>query len=292
MKKIPHYDPTNDLIFKFVFGREERKNVTLSFINAMTGREGENAFVDLDFQNPELVPDKEDDKLGRLDVFGILDNKTRVDIEMQVFNHRNMEKSSLFYWAHMYLHFDALKSGQGYRQIKPAIAINILRFPFLPTEEPFSQYGIYNIKNRHKLTDDLELDFLEIPKYKNKPVKDMNRVERWLAYFANRLGPAEKEELAMMNPEIAEAMDASNRFMMDDKAYFEYVQRESAIWDYNNDMEGSREEGREEEAQVKTEHFVRNLLAMKVMSHEDIAKAAETTVDEVERIAREHATPK
>lgn len=248
MKKIPHYDPTNDLIFKFVFGREERKNVTLSFINAMTGREGKNAFVDLDFQNPELVPDKEDDKLGRLDVFGILDNKTRVDIEMQVFNHRNMEKRSLFYWAHMYLHFDALKSGQGY--------------------------------------------LLEIPKYKNKPVKDMNRVERWLAYFANRLGPAEKEELAMMNPEIAEAMDASNRFMMDDKAYFEYVQRESAIWDYNNDMEGSREEGREEEAQVKTERFVRNLLAMKVMSHEDIAKAAETTVDEVERIAREHATPK
>ena len=96
----------------------------------------------------------------------------------------------------------------------------------------------------------------------------------------------------MMNPEIAEAMDASNRFMMDDKAYFEYVQRESAIWDYNNDMEGSREEGREEEAQVKTEHFVRNLLAMKVMSHEDIAKAAEPTVAEVERIAREHATPK
>ena len=28
----------------------------------------------------------------------------------------------------MYLHFDALKKGQSYRQIKPAIAINILRF--------------------------------------------------------------------------------------------------------------------------------------------------------------------
>ena len=138
MKKVPHYDPTNDLVFKFVFGRDERKNVTLAFINDMTGREGRDAFVDLDFRTSELVPDKLDDKLGRLDIFGILDNNTRIDVEMQVINHRNMEKRSLFYWAHMYLHFDALKKGQSYRQIKPAIAINILRFSFLPCKEPFS----------------------------------------------------------------------------------------------------------------------------------------------------------
>ena len=75
MKKVPHYDPTNDLVFKFVFGRDERKNVTLAFINDMTGREGRDAFVDLDFRTSELVPDKLDDKLGRLDIFGILDNQ-------------------------------------------------------------------------------------------------------------------------------------------------------------------------------------------------------------------------
>lgn len=136
MKKVPHYDPTNDLVFKFVFGRDERKNVTLAFINDMTGREERDAFVDLDFRTSELVPDKLDDKLGRLDIFGILDNNTRIDVEMLVINHRNMEKRSLFYWAHMYLHFDALKKGQSYRQIKPAIAINILRFSFLPCKEP------------------------------------------------------------------------------------------------------------------------------------------------------------
>ena len=77
------------------------------------------------------------------------------------------------------------------------------RDSLLPCKEPFSQYGLYNPKNQHKLTDDLELDFLEIPKYKNKPVKEMNRVERWLAYFANRLDDEGKEELAMSNPEIA-----------------------------------------------------------------------------------------
>lgn len=78
MKKIPPYEPTNDLIFKFVFGREERKRVTLTCINDLLGRTGEDAFVDLDFQNVEMIPATEDEKQGRLDVFAVLDNNTRV----------------------------------------------------------------------------------------------------------------------------------------------------------------------------------------------------------------------
>ena len=53
----------------------------------------------------------------------------------------------------------------------------------------------------------------------------------------------------MLNPEIAEAMDASECYLMDEDAYREYLQRESVIWDYNNDINGSREEGHEEEKQ-------------------------------------------
>ncbi len=305
--KHRHYDPTNDLVFKFVFGREERKNVTLQFINDMTGREGNDAFVDIDFQKTEFAPIKADEKLGRLDVFGILNDRSRIDIEMQVINHFNMEKRALFYWGQMYLHFNALQAGQGYGQIKPAISINILRFPFLPCAEPFSQYGIYNIKNGHHLTNDFEMDFLEIPKYKDKPVKTLNRVERWLAYFANRLDPAGKEELAMLNPEIKEAMDASDLYLMDDKKYWEYLQRESAILDYNNDFVDAKKaaieegkaaglaEGRAEgraEAEAETETrmtrmFVCNLLQNGNMKPEEIAKLANTTIEEVARIAKE-----
>ena len=34
-----------------------------------------------------------------------------------------------------------------------------------------------------------------------KPVKEMTRMERWLAYFANKLNQQEKEELAMLQRE-------------------------------------------------------------------------------------------
>ena len=40
------FNALNDLLFKFIFGRKE---ITLSFINAVLGLEGERAFVDLRF---------------------------------------------------------------------------------------------------------------------------------------------------------------------------------------------------------------------------------------------------
>ena len=43
----------------------------------------------------------------------------------------------------------------------------------------------------------------------HKPVKEMTKMERWLAYFANKLNQKEREGLAMLNPEISEATDAS-----------------------------------------------------------------------------------
>ena len=96
---------------------------------------------------------------------------------------------------------------------------------------------------------------------------------RKVPHFANRLEPAEKEELAMSNPEIAEAMEASDRFMMDDKAYFEYLQRESAIWDYNNDMAGSREEGRAEGRVETWVASVKNIMNNRKMTAQQAVEA-------------------
>ena len=103
-----------------------------------------------------------------------------------------------------------------------------------------------NPETHHQLTDDLELHFLEIPKYQSKEIKNMSRVERWLAYFANQLDKEGKEELAMSSPAIKEAMTASECYVMNDKSYQEYLARESAILDYNNDVLGNRRLGREE----------------------------------------------
>jgi len=106
----------NDILFKFIFGAEERKNITIDFLNAVMNKN----IREIEFHNVELNPQHETEKLSRIDIFAILDNKERVNIEVQCVNQYNMAKRTLFYWAHMFLHNNALKSGEKYQELKPA----------------------------------------------------------------------------------------------------------------------------------------------------------------------------
>jgi predicted transposase/invertase (TIGR01784 family) len=62
------YNPMNDVLFKFIFGRDERKNITIDLLNAILNRTGEQAIKDIQFKNSEIVPFYEDEKLTRLDI--------------------------------------------------------------------------------------------------------------------------------------------------------------------------------------------------------------------------------
>ena len=95
----------------------------------------------------------------------------------------------------------------------------------------------------HRLTEDLEIHFLEIPKFKLKSVKEMKRLEKWLAYFSNKLNERETEELAMSETAINEAIQAEHVFMQSDVERWQYEQREKAMRDYISAMSTSRREG-------------------------------------------------
>ena len=71
----------------------------------------------------------------------------------------------------------------------------------------------------------------------------MTRMERWLAYFSNKLNHTEMEELAMSDATIKKAVNDTDIFMMDFEERLKYINRQMAIMDYNTDMRVSREEG-------------------------------------------------
>ncbi len=240
------YDPMNDVLFKHIFGEEERKHITIGFLNAVLNREGKNPIKDIEFRNVEFVPQREDEKLSRIDIFAIIDDNERVDIEVQCVNHKNMAKRSLFYWAQVFLHNESLKTSQDYNLLRPAITVNVLNFNFLPFEKACSMYTLREEENQHRLTDVMKLYFLEVPKLIKQPAKDLNFLERWLGFLSRKFTMEEKEAIAMEEPLIKEAMDAAELFMSDEKTYRQYLARQSAIWDYNSDMVAYRAEGLKE----------------------------------------------
>lgn len=240
-----NFNPMNDVLFKFIFGKPERKQITMDFLNAVVSEDLGHPICDIVFAPTELIPDRYDEKLSRLDVACTLDTGEQVDIEVQVINQKNMQRRTLCYWARMYLM--SLPTGGDYKDVKPC-TVNLLRFNILPQEEAHSLWSVYNIQTGDRLNKDLVLHFLEIPKFVKlpvKPVRKMTEMERWLAFFANKLNAEEKEKLIMSDAAIHDAMKAAREFMQNTAERRAYINREMAIIDYNTNTREAFEKGEE-----------------------------------------------
>ena len=286
-----NYNPLNDVLFKFIFGKEERKQITIDFLNSVLLDYLHHEIKDLTFAPTEMSPEHEYDKLTRLDVACVLDSGEQVDVEVQVINQKNMQNRSLYYWAQMYVM--SLPSGKTYRALKPVIAINILDFSLFKQVEPHTMFGVYNPQSGERLSTHLEMHFLEIPKFLSGPkkrIQEMTKMERWLAYFANRLTEREKEELAMQEIAISDAMQAARAFLSSTAERREYINREMARMDYESGIEDAKEEGREEgreEGQTKKQtELIRSMLEDGLLP-EQVARIAKISVAEVKKIGEE-----
>ena len=234
-------NPMNDVLFKFIFGKIERKDITIDFLNSVLEPSLGHKIVNLHFISTEMIPQSAEEKLSRLDVACELNTGELVDVEVQIVNYNNMERRTLYYWSELYL--SHLAKGQNYRSLHPVITVNIIAFKLLPHEKPHSMYGLYDIETMERLTNDLEIHFLEIPKFINKPVKEMTKMERWMAYFSGKLDAKEKEELAMSEAAINSAYDATLTFFQTPEDRLKYLNRQMAIMDYNHGLQSAEERG-------------------------------------------------
>lgn len=265
------YNMMNDLVFKFVFGKEARKHITIDFLNAVLAKYLGHEIEDLTFMQTEKSSNRKDGRSTRLDVVCQLNTGETVNIEMQVADQGNMKKRSLFYWGRMYA--DSLPKNANFDKLRPAIMVNIVNFSFLSKQSPHSIYRFREEDTNELYNQDIVVHFLEVPKLlKGKSVKEMNRVEKWLAYFSKRYSLKEKEEVAMSEAAIKEAVDATKLFMADAKARYAYYNREKAIRDWNQSIATSRRKGREE-GKARLQNLIRKLIAAK--RFDDVAQVTD-----------------
>ena len=235
---------TNDAVFKAIFAKYPK--ITLALINAFLEFQGTELLVDIEFIDRELNSDEYEGKESRLDILGRTASGVKVNIEMQVNSLAAMGERSLFYWARNYAD---LKRGEEYDQLKRTVTINILGFNLFDVKkypDMHSCFGVYDVKTNCQLTDKLEIHFLELMKFKGKSVKDMNRMEKWAAYFSPDTSDEELEEIAESEEAIKEAMEVEDVFTKDEVAKRAYEKAEKFRRDQAAQLRHARQEGREE----------------------------------------------
>ena len=218
------------------------KNLTLSFLNAILNKDEQEYFTDITFLDKDNEPLTLDGKLSKLDIRADLNDGTQVDIEVQVCPFTLMAQRSLYYWSKMYS--EQLEKGAEYAKLQKAITINLLAFNYLKDEQDWHNiYNLLNVKSHNKLTDHIEIHFLELPKFTLKDMRKIRTSEAWLAYFSGRYTKKELEEIAMTTPAIKEAVEFEDTFLQDKIERRAYEQREKAIRDYYSYISAFKEEG-------------------------------------------------
>ncbi|WP_019866656.1 Rpn family recombination-promoting nuclease/putative transposase [Methylovulum miyakonense] len=175
-------DIRTDFAFKKVFGSEGSKDILLSFLNAVIDFNGRSV-CDLTIVDPYNIPMLKGMKDTFVDVKAQLSDGSRVIIEMQVLNHEGFEQRVLYNAAKNYSL--QLQQGQPFTLLNPVIALTLADFVLFPDQPLTNCFKLLEKKRFIEYSDDIELVFIELPKF-NKTEADLETVQdKWLYFIKN-----------------------------------------------------------------------------------------------------------
>ena len=230
----------NDFYFKYLLGSEQRKHLTIQFLNDVLYENEETQIEDVVFLDKDQDPDFEHEKLSKLDILAQTNTGAQIDIEVQVLKHSYLSERFLYYWAGLY--GSQLKEKEQYTQLKPTISIILLDFDYLPETAWHNIYHICNDISKQRLTDHFAMHFIEIKKFTYSDIKKLTKLGTWAAYFSN-CDEKEMEVLTMNNTVMKDVAKAENAFTSDETMRYKYMLREKAIRDYYSGLDDARQEG-------------------------------------------------
>ena len=176
----------NDFAFKYVFGEDckEANDALKSLLMVFLERKVNKVVV----KNSEIVKDYSKMKSPRLDLLVEFDDRTTVDLEMQLRQTKdNLPIRFSYYLAR--LHGSQELEGKYYGELKETIVLVFFNVNLIDNHRMCNTFTLRNeeglsfveeSQNRMKLRT-VEMEKLDL----NKPLKDMNEQEKMIYYFLN-----------------------------------------------------------------------------------------------------------
>ncbi len=269
-------DVRTDFAFKRVFGSEQSKAVLLDFLNALIDFGGER-ITDLTIVDPYQIPLLKGMKDSYVDVKAVLSDQRKVIIEMQVLNVEGFEQRVLYNAAKLYS--TQLKQADRYSTLEPIIALTITDFVMFPDIPKVISY--WNLMEREfllKYSDDIELIFVELPKFSKQENELASITDKWL-YFIKHAGELNFIPQSFTEPPLREAFDIANTAALSEEELEMQFKRHDFIRLQRGSLEKAINDGI---AQGKRE-TARNMLRENI-SVDTISKCTGLSTEEIERL--------
>ena len=189
----------NDFAFKYVFGKDckEANDALKSLLTVFLERKVHHVVV----KNSEMVKDYSKMKNPRLDLLVEFDDRTTVDLEMQLRQTKdNLPIRFSYYLAR--LHGSQELEGKYYGELKETIVLVFFNVNLIDNNR---MCNTFTLKNEDGLSfveesqDRMKLLTIEMAKLDvNKPLEDMNEQEKMIYYFLNCYKGIEDSKIKMM----------------------------------------------------------------------------------------------
>ena len=189
----------NDFAFKYVFGEDckEANDALKSLLTVFLERKVNKVVV----KNSEIVKDYSKMKSPRLDLLVEFDDRTMVDLEMQLRQTKdNLPIRFSYYLAR--LHGSQELEGKYYGELKETIVLVFFNVNLIDNNRMCNTFTLRNEEGLsfvEESQDRMKLRTIEMAKLDvNKPLEDMNEQEKMIYYFLNCHKGMDDSKIKMM----------------------------------------------------------------------------------------------
>lgn len=209
--RIP-YNMTNDYMFRAVL---QSNNKVLRGLICSLLHLDEAEVYSVEIVNPIILGETINDKEIRLDVNVRLNDRSIINLEMQVANKLNWPNRSLLYLSRS---FDSLNRGYDYLDVQPAIHIGFLDYTlFHEYPEFYAVYKLTNMKNHHIYSDNFVLSVVNLSRIDLATDEDKKyHIDAWARLFKATTWE-EIKNMAATNEYLQEASKSIFQFNTDEQ---------------------------------------------------------------------------
>jgi predicted transposase/invertase (TIGR01784 family) len=272
-------DIKNDIAFRKIFGNENRKEVLISFLNAVLLLKDNNRIVDVDILTPYQLPEIKGGKVTIVDVKAKGQNNKTYIVEMQVAEVDGFDKRVLYYASKSYS--SQIQGADEYEKLNPIYFIGILDFAVTQNQSYLNRHRIIDSETGENYLKDIEFNFIELPKFTKKQTELETIVDQWVYFIKN----AKNLEVIPEN-----LKDEGLRFAYQDADKHNWTLAELEAYNYVL-MREQDDRGRLTFAMRKEKEKVQNGIAGKLIkrgfSNEDIAEDTGLAIEQIEKLRKE-----
>ena len=289
-----YINPYTDYGFKYLFGTEPNKDLTLHLVNALL--QGREVIKSLTLLSTEQLGDTEEDRRSVFDVYCENEKGDKIIIEMQKAEQQWFKDRSVYYSS-----FPIRSQGEKGNWLfglKAIYTIGILNFVFDEDKDDANYYHhivqLMDINTKTVFYDKLTYIYLEMPKFTKTEDQLVDLTDKWL-YALKNLPRLLERPKALQERIFSKFFDVAEVAALSKEEYAKYWESEKVFYDnqgafmtadqkgYNRGVAFGHAQGI---AEGRADAIRENARKMKARGFPvgDIAEITGLTTDEVEQL--------